>query len=92
MNRRDYRKRIIWGGRETTIIAVFLIVAVGLCLLHAVDDDAMSTDLCAGMLASIVVVLLVGLVMNGSLPPDVMLAVRPVSIHLPDPPPRPPRF
>lgn len=73
-------------------MAVFLIVGVAFCLFHAVDDGGMSTDLCAGMLASIVVVLLVGLVMNGSLPPDVILAVRPVSIHLPDPPPRPPGF
>jgi len=66
-------------------MAVFLMVVLGLCLFHAVGDDAMST------LASIIVVLLVGLVMSGSLLPDPILAVRPVSIHLPDPPPRSPR-
>lgn len=78
----------VLGSPGAAIGAALLIVAVGLCLVHAVDDDGMSTDLCAAMLASFAVVLFVGLVIKGSLPPDSILAVLPVSIHLPDPPPR----
>jgi len=86
MSRADQRKRA-WGY-GVAAIATLVVVAIGLCLFHSVSDDGMSTDLCTAMLASIAGVLLASLVMKDSLLPDPMLVVRPVPLHLLDPPPR----
>jgi hypothetical protein len=86
MNRRDR-----WNDaprRGAAIGAALLIVAVGLCLVHSVEDDGMSAEFCAAMLATIAVAVFVGLVMSGPLPLDPVAAVRPVSVHPLDPPPR----
>lgn len=86
MSRADQPKGA-WGY-GVAAIAALMVVAIGLCLFHSVSDDGMSMDLCNAMLTSIAVVLLIGLVMKDSLLPDPVLVVRPVPLHLLDPPPR----
>ena len=76
------------GQWNRTVAAAFLIVAIGLCLFHSVNDDGMSTDLCTGMLASLTVVLFVALAADRRVLPELVPVVHPVPIHLLDPPPR----
>ena len=75
------------------IVGILLMLALGLCViehgLDAMGDSGMSPDLCAGMLvATLAALLLAGPLINGRLLFDPIRSVYPVSLHIPDPPPK----
>ena len=81
-----------WGG-NAVVLAVLLTAALGFCVLdrHAdgTGDHAMAPDLCLGMVAvSLGVVLLARLRASGRAYPDVVRSVSTLSIHVLDPPPK----
>jgi hypothetical protein len=82
-----------WWGEAVVVVAVLLTMAVGFCMfVHdqmGMDNQAMAPDLCAGMLAStLALVLLSGPLVNGRLLPDPIRSVYAASLHIPDPPPK----
>lgn len=81
------------SGQVAAIAAALLILAVGFCVFaydqEGADCQAMAPDLCAGMLASsLALLLLAGPLVNGHLLLDPIRSAYAVSLHIPDPPPK----
>ena len=88
---RDRLRTRIWCGRVAIAGAALLVLATGLCLFDGGGrhDDGTSQDLCMGMIvATLMVSLLAGPLVNGWVRPDPLRLMYAVSPHLPDPPPK----
>jgi hypothetical protein len=90
------RLRGTWWGRGATIAVALLALATGLCLFDQEGDGAADhvtpPDLCLGMLAvSFALISLAPLLAAGWTVDHPGATPYAVALHIPDPPPRPPR-
>jgi hypothetical protein len=79
--------------QAVVVVAVLLTMAVGFCVFAhdqaGGEGQAMAPDLCAGMLASSLALVLFAVpLVNGRLLLEPVRSVYGVSLHIPDPPPK----